>query len=135
MDQTATAASSVNDALIAAKAASAPYPAITKQVARKIYFSNPPDRNHDSDNDKEKSQTNDEDDGVFTQIVYTAFSDKILITISQTGRLGHWVSLDTHVPEARYMSKLPLLSDLFSLQHSKLMTVLPLLHQSVPYPS
>lgn len=123
MNQTATATSSINDALIAATAASVPYPAITKQVARTIYFSNPPDHNHD--NDKEKTQTNNKDDGVFTQIVYTAFSDKILMTISQTGRLGHWVSLDKHVPEARYMSKLPLLSDLFSLQHSK--------STSVPY--
>lgn len=30
-------------------------------------------------------------DGVQTEVVYIEFADKILITISQRGRLAHWV--------------------------------------------
>lgn len=43
-----------------------PFPASTKQVAGKVK-------------------------GIQTDVMYVGFSDKILITISQRGRLAHWV--------------------------------------------
>lgn len=88
--------------IAAAITAAAPYPAVTKQVARRIRFSRSPptrtpnnsnsNKTQDDDNSKNKHEDESGDDGIFTQIVYTAFSDKILLTISQNGRLGHWVS-------------------------------------------
>jgi len=43
-----------------------PFPATTKQAAGKV-------------------------NGVQTEVVYIEFADKILVTISQRGRLAHWV--------------------------------------------
>lgn len=44
-----------------------PYPAVTKQVVGDVK-------------------------GIQTNVTLIKFSDRILITISQKGRLGHWVS-------------------------------------------
>ena len=46
-----------------------PFPAATKQVAGVV-------------------------DGVKTDVMVMNFSDKIMVTISQEGRLAHWVRLD-----------------------------------------
>jgi hypothetical protein len=46
---------------------SLPYPAQTKQEAREV-------------------------DGILTEVMVISFSDKIMVTITQAGRLAQWVS-------------------------------------------
>lgn len=50
-----------------------PYPAATKQVAGLV-------------------------NGVKTDVMVMKFSDKIMVTISQEGRLAHWVCHDHQLP-------------------------------------
>lgn len=50
-----------------------PFPAVTKQVAGVV-------------------------NGIQTDVTCVQFSDKILVTISQNGRLGHWVRCSASPP-------------------------------------
>ncbi|BCR88974.1 uncharacterized protein ACHE_50172S [Aspergillus chevalieri] len=61
-----------------------PFPATTKQAAGKV-------------------------NGVQTEVVYIEFADKILVTISQRGRLAHWlhVPLENHNPGTEGFHMIP----------------------------